>query len=230
MVEPTDPDHAALSWLQLQDSALPSGRFVHSYGLEAWLAAFPAAGEAEVATLAGRFVAGSVATLDAVVLAHTADADHTELVRLDRLLLSYKTAASARSSSQTGGQRLARLAIDAFDGLDASPYLAEVAAGAVPGNLAVVEGHVHAELGVPVRNAVLGHLRAAYAGFLSAGVRLGRLGPVAVQRLVHRHRAALSELAGLAASRSLDDLGSSVPELDLYAMTHETRTARLFAT
>lgn len=225
-----DPDLAALAWLQLQDSALPAGRFVHSHGLEAWLEAHPAAGEPEVAALAGEFVAGSVAPLDAVVLAHAWGADDGRLGELDRLLRTYKTSASARTASQGSGRRLARLARDAFGPLAGSPHLAAVLAGSVPGNLAVVEGLVHAALGVPRRQAVLGFLRAAHAGFLSAAVRLGRVGPTAVQRLLHAHHAALVRSADRALRTDLDGLGTCVPELDLHAMRHETRAARLFAT
>ena len=34
----TDPDVAVALWMQLHDSAFPSGRMVHSLGLEQWLA------------------------------------------------------------------------------------------------------------------------------------------------------------------------------------------------
>lgn len=227
-----DPDLAALAWLQLQDTAFPAGRFVQSHGLEAWLERHPGAGEAEIAAVAHSFLDHSVATLDAVVLARAWEAAGAarDLRDLDRLLRTYKVAESARTASQRSGAQLARVARQVFGSLTTSEYLDDVLTATVPGNLAVVEGAVHRGLGVARRDTVLGFLRAAHGGFLSAAVRLGRIGPVAGQRLLHAHHGRVAELADLALTAGLDELRSCVPELEVDAMRHETRRARLFAT
>jgi urease accessory protein len=74
-------DAGFLAALQLADSALPIGRFVHSHGLEAWLRTHPDATPETLAELVEAFVSESVATLDGVVLAHAHRAASIEAER-----------------------------------------------------------------------------------------------------------------------------------------------------
>jgi urease accessory protein len=91
---------AQLAWLQLHDSAFPTGRFVHSNGLEAWLGGHPSAGESDVVELARSYLVESVAALDAVAVAHAWSAERLDdQLALDRLVTSYKVSESARIAS-----------------------------------------------------------------------------------------------------------------------------------
>ena len=58
--------------LHVADGTLPIGRFSHSYGVEAWLEAYPDAGPEDLRELVESTLAGSFATLDgaAVALSH----------------------------------------------------------------------------------------------------------------------------------------------------------------
>jgi urease accessory protein len=226
---------ARLAWLQLQDSAFPVGRFVQSNGLEAWLAAYPEAGEEQIAELARAHLAQAVATLDAVVLARAWDCtDVSGLFVLDRLLGTYKLAAAARTASMHSGRQFALIArrIVQFDAGHAfvDDYLDAVLAEATPGHQAVVEGTVHRNLGVSRVDSVLGFLRSTHAGFLSAAVRLGRLGSISAQQVLLRERSLIAELTEAALTTGLDDLTTCTPELEIHAMRHETSEMRLFTT
>jgi urease accessory protein len=90
---------AFLAALQLADPGLPIGRFVHSHGLEAWLAGRPDAGEPELEELIASFILEGVGPLDgaAVALAHGAGS-LDELVELDRVVSARKTLAPARTA------------------------------------------------------------------------------------------------------------------------------------
>lgn len=223
----TDPA-AALAWLQLHDNAFPAGRFVHSYGVESWLQAHPDAVDGEICALAYSFVRGSVATLDAVVVAQAwAIEDLAALMTLDALTTSYKITANARAASQGCGRQLALVAQQV--GVDAA-YLDAVMRRDAAGNLAVVEAVAQRELGIGRLEATLGSIRSGYAGVLSAAVRLGRLGPVRAQRelLIARHE--MVEMARLALATPLDDMHSTIPELEIWAIRHETASGRMFTT
>ncbi|SNT29670.1 urease accessory protein UreF [Rhodococcoides kyotonense] len=220
-----------LNWIQLCDSAFPSGRFVHSNGLEAWLAGNPGARERDIATVAQAYVSESVTTLDAVALAWAWTHDHLDdSLVLDRALSAHKLSESGRLSSTACGRQLALVAQRVLSPTSSSDYLTHVLASQAPGNQAVVEGIVHRRLGIDRHLAVLGFVRSSYSGLLSAAVRLGRAGPMWVQQQLFDDRYFLETCAERAIRTDWDDAMAFAPELDIYAMQHETNSSRLFTT
>ena len=226
---PRPSAQARLAWLDLQDGTFPAGRFVHSNGLEAWLGAHPTAGEAEIAELVGAHLAGSVASLDAVFVAH-AWREPDRALELDRLLTTHKLSAAARAASEGAGRQLALAADRVLGERGRGGYLAGVLAGDGPGNQAVVEGVLHRSLDVDAETTVLGFLRGAVSGLFSAAVRLGRLGPLGARRLTFDLHGRIAELATVALGADLARVHTGAPELEIHAMRHERVTTRLFAT
>jgi urease accessory protein len=222
---------AFLAALQLADSALPIGRFVHSHGLEAWLAGNAEAGEDELAELVESVLGAAFAPLDGVVLVHAQHAATLpELLELDRLLTARKTAPPARAASQSCGRQLAALAGHLVDDALVADFTAEVRARRTDGNLVTVEGTLARALGLSSEQALVLELRGTAAGLLSAGVRLGRLGPVRAQALLVGLTPAIERAACRALETSLTDLSSSAIELEIAAMSHRRADARLFST
>ncbi|MBO0681011.1 urease accessory protein UreF [Mycolicibacterium sp. S2-37] len=220
---------AMLAWLQLHDSAFPSGRFVHSNGTEAWLAAHPDATDDDVCALADSYVGHSVASLDAVITAHAwGAASVPELLALDELTTSYKLSASSRIASSNCGRQLATAA--RHMGVEDGGFLTAVVTGETDGNLAVAEAVVARALDIDRFDTVLGAIRSAYSGVLTAGVRLGRIGPMRVQRALLDRRDVIVELSQRAVATALEDVHSTTPELEVYAIRHETASARMFTT
>ena len=223
--------HAVLAALQLGDSVLPIGRFVHSNGLEAWLRAHPKAAEEELQALVESAVAESIGPLDATVLAlaHRAESGK-RLEELDALLTARKTAPPARAASLACGRRLAVLAAELSADRLVTELAARVRSRATDGNLAVVEGALARALGVSRRDAVLLELRGAAAGLLSAAVRLGRLAPMRAQAVLLALRAALERAADDALTRRVDELRSGTFELEVHALAHRRAETRFFST
>ncbi|KWX57271.1 urease accessory protein UreF [Mycobacterium sp. NAZ190054] len=227
----TDPDVALALWLQLHDSAFPSGRMVHSQGLEQWLADRPDVGHDGIAATALTYLADSYAPLDGTVTAAAwrAAPDPHELCALDELTGTYKLFDNARTASESAGTQLAVAAQRAGLAGDCG-YLAAVVDGATAGHGAVVEGALQARLGVPQHLAVLGSMRSMLASMLSAAVRLGRLGSLHSQQIQTACAPRIAELARAACHRDVDDVYSVAPALEISGMRHETRSARLFTT
>jgi urease accessory protein len=228
----SDPN-ALLAWLQIHDSAFPSGRFVHSNGVESWLSINPHASVDEICSLAMAFVMYSAGTLDAVATAYAwAASDCDVLIELDDLLTSHKLSENARTASQTCGRQLAilLLKLNFPTWSPAADYLSAVSNGQAAGNLAVVEGTSQHALGIDQHDAVLGSVWSAHSGILSAAVRLGRLGSVRAQKELLLHRDELVRLAFEAVGTPIDEMYSAVIELEICAMQHETRSARTFTT
>lgn len=223
--------HALLAALQLGDSALPVGRFVHSHGVEDWLGAHPEAGDDELLALVEAAIGESVGPLDAAVLALSHRAGELdELERLDALLTARKLTPAARAASQACGRRLAALAGELTPDRVVARLAARVRSGDTDGNLAVVEGALARALGIPLRDAVLVELRGASAGLLSAAIRLGRLTPMRAQALLCELAPALERAADQALALGPDDLRSGAFELEVHAMAHRRAEARLFST
>ena len=227
----TDPDVALALWMQLHDSAFPSGRMVHSLGLEQWLAERPDAGDAEIAAVVLSYLTESHAPLDATFTAAAwrAAPSRDALTDLDGLAASYKLFDNARTASESAGRQLAAAARRAGLGLH-DGYLDAVVDDATPGPCAVVEGALQAALGISMHLAVLGSLRSVMASMLSAAVRLGRLGPLGSQWIQTATVAVLVDVARESCRRDIGDVWSVAPALEISGMRHETRAARLFAT
>ena len=220
---------AYASWLQLHDSAFPSGRMAHSNGIESWLLHHTDIDDGALEQLIVDYVAESAATLDAVATATAWRATTVEqLIDIDQQLLSYKTSQNARTSSQAAGRQITTT-IRKIGLVERSDYLDAVAERSTPGNVAVVEGAVQSSLGIPQDICVLGSLRSTMSLAVSVCVRLGRLGTLSGQRILTRNTDVLASLVDIALTTPLSKMASHAVELELRGMQHETRVCRHFA-
>ena len=219
-----------LSLLQISDSAFPSGRIVHSNGVEAWLTGHATARETEILEMMHCYLAESYAPLDASAIGHAWRCTTLrDLLRLDQLITAYKIADYARTASESCGRQLAWLAQQVLLAEQQVPFMAEVAAGTTPANLCVVEGALSRALGIGLNESVLSGIRSAFAGMLSVAVRLGRVGPLWAQEMLHEARPRLIGLTRLAVATSVDDVRSACPELEIHAMRMQAVRTNLFA-
>jgi urease accessory protein len=225
------PTTEFLAALQLADSALPIGRYVHSFGVEAWLRERGDVAPQALADLVQAVVCEALAPLDGAVVALACQADTvSELTALDELLTARKLAPSARAASQMCGRQLAALGarLAPRDRLLTS-FAELVHSRETVGNLAVVEGSLARALGLSALEAVLVELRGAAAALMSAATRLNAISPVRAQIVLAGLASDFVTAAELAVTVEPGELSATAPELEMFALAHRRTDARLFA-
>jgi urease accessory protein len=217
-------------FLQLCDSAFPSGAFSQSFGLETAIAERGIANAAAVRAWIVEYLERGLATCDAraFVLGMRGVANVSVL---DEALAASVFPADVRAANR----RLARATLEAYlamgivdDAIRA--YRDAVLAGAASGQHALACMLGYRAIGAPVEDAVCAYLSSAAAALAAVAARAVPLGQRDVGALLWSLRAPIAEFTRSAcAAISLDDLTSSALTCEIDAMRHASLDARLFA-
>jgi urease accessory protein len=204
-------------YLQLADSAFPTGGFAHSGGLEA------AAQAGEVADLRA-FTRAALwqAGYGALPLVQDGWRDAGALPRLDARADVFLANHVANRASRTQGGAFFSTCARVFP--VEAPRLPE----GLCMHLAPLWGVVFRSLGMALEEARALFLWSAARGVLSAGVRLGLAGTYEAQRMLSELGPTLDAIAGRCGELGVDDLAQPAPLLDLLHATHDRLHSRLF--
>jgi len=216
-------------FLQLCDSAFPSGAFSQSFGLET---AILERGVNDAASVRGWILAycGDVlATLDgrAIVLA----LGGTAIADLDAWLGASLFATEARAANR----RLARATLDAYaamglDDPDCRAYRAAIERGDAHGIHALAVALGYRAIGARPADVVCGYLSAAAAALAAVAARAVPLGQRDVGALLWSLREPIEAFAARALEvESMDDLTMGAIPCEIDAMRHAALDGRLFA-
>lgn len=195
--------------LQLADGSFPSGGFAHSNGLEA--ASVLGAVELEAfldASLrqAGRFALPFVS------------AARSDLASADDACDAMLLFRGPNQASRAQGRALVNAVHRVWD--DLRPYDG-------PMHHAPIFGAVFAALGVTEDDTRAAYLHGLTRSILSAGVRLGLVGPLEAQR-IHASRADVMTAVLETASDDATATAQTAPLLEIYAALHERLDGRMF--
>jgi urease accessory protein len=216
-------------FLQLCDSAFPSGAFSHSFGLETAIAERGIAGAEAVRAWIASYLEHSLATLDARAL--VLGMRGVALAELDATLAASIFPRDVRAANR----RLARATLEAYlaMGIDdpaVSAYRDAIVAGSASGQHALACMLGYRAIGAPIEDAVCGYLSSAAAALAAVAARAVPLGQRDVGALLWSLRTPIADFTRSACSvQSLDDLTSSALACEIDAMRHESLDARLFA-
>ena len=213
-------------FLQLADSAFPTGGFAHSGGLEAaW----------QLGEVAGRddlehYIADSLDQCGHAALPFVGAAHHdpARFAEWDRWYDATLPNHVANRASRALGQGMLTSAAAAFGDDTIRALKATVRRDRLACHLAPVAGALTAALGIThqygLRLFLFLHLRA----LVSTAVRLGIVGPLEAQGIQHRLGAIAEDVLTRCADLTPNDAASSAPLHDLFQGHQDRLYSRLF--
>lgn len=217
-------------FLQLSDSAFPSGAFSHSFGLETAVLERRVTDAAGVRAWIGAYLEHGLGTLDAraFVLGLRGTAS---VVELDAVLAASVFARDVRAANR----RLARATLEAYQAMgmidgEITAYRNAIAGGRASGQHALACMLGYRAIGARPDDAVCGYLSSAAAALAAVAARAVPLGQRDVGALLWSLREPIAVWSRRACSAAgIDDLTSSALLCEIDAMRHDALDARLFA-
>jgi len=216
-------------FLQLCDSAFPSGAFSQSFGLETAIQEGRVTDAASTRAWILAYCGDVLATLDgrAIVLA----LGDTPVDELDALLAASIFATETRAANR----RLARATLDAYAsmGIDddaCRAYRDAIERGAASGIHALAVALGYRAIATAPADAVCGYLSAASAALAAVAARAVPLGQRDVGALLWSLREPIGAFAARALEvRTMDDMTMAAIPCEIDAMRHADLDGRLFA-
>jgi urease accessory protein len=210
--------------LQLADSALPTGGFAHSAGLEAAVQLGRVSGPDGLRTFAAEalWAAGGLA----LPFLRAAHADPGALLALDARCDAATPSHVANRASRAQGQAFLRAASALSPAVEA--LAAQVRAARAPGHLPPAFGAALSRLGAEAEEAARLFLFAVGRGVISAGVRLGLAGPLEAQGLLAALGPEAEAVRAHHTSADPADAATTAPLVDLLQSHQDRLYSRLF--
>ena len=246
-----EPAGWQLPLAQLCDSALPTGAFSHSFGLETYICEGVVDGEASFVSWLRALVSTQLTFSEGLGLRLAFEAvavdDWEAIARLDDLLVAQAVPLQVRRAGVTMGRRMLTIARLALEGTDGGRLLSRYAAlidTGVTGNAgdtggtkgsggcrshpAIVLAIAGYALGAPPAAVAAAYLQSSVISLTQNAVRAIPLGQDAGQRAIASVRgdvrAAVRRIGGLDEM----DLGAAAPGIEISQMRHERQRARMF--
>lgn len=230
---------------QLCDSALPTGAFSHSFGLETYICEGVVDGEASFVSWLRALVSTQLTFSEGLGLRLAFEAvaadDWEVIVRLDALLVAQAIPIQVRRAGVTMGRRMLTIARLALEGTDGGRLLSRYAAlmdtkdtgnagdtGGCRSHPAIVLAIAGYALEAPPAAVTAAYLQSSVISLTQNAVRAIPLGQDAGQRAIASVRgdvhAAVRRIGGLDET----DLGAAAPGIEISQMRHERQRARMF--
>ena len=233
---------------QLCDSALPTGAFSHSFGLETYICEGVVDGEASFVSWLRALVSTQLTFSEGLGLRLAFEAvaadDWEAIAHLDALLVAQAVPLQVRRAGATMGRRMLTIARLALEGTDGGRLLSRYAAlidtgdtgnaggtkgsGGCRSHPAIVLAIAGYALEAPPAAVTAAYLQSSVISLTQNAVRAIPLGQDAGQRAIASVRgdvrAAVRRIGGLDET----ELGAAAPGIEISQMRHERQRARMF--
>jgi len=246
-----EPAGWQLPLAQLCDSALPTGAFSHSFGLETYIYEGVVDGEASFVSWLRALVSTQLTFSEGLGLRLAFEAvaadDWEAIAHLDALLVAQAVPIQVRRAGVTMGRRMLTIARLALEGTDGGRLLSRYAAlidTGVTGNAgdtggtkgsggcrshpAIVLAIAGYALGAPPAAVAAAYLQSSVISLTQNAVRAIPLGQDAGQRAIASVRGDVRAAVRRIGDLDETDLGATAPGIEISQMRHERQRARMF--
>ena len=218
-----------LPLLQLSDSALPTGAFSHSLGMETHLHLGIVHDEDSFANWLTQFIRIQLVHSDGLAIRFACEAETpAELFRVDRELHAAALPREIREAGVKMGARMLDIAASVFPCPELAEYAAAVASGECAGHPALAFAVAGKKLGVPLEELLTTYLFSAVTSLTQNAIRGIPLGQNAGQRILAAAHREVRDGVALIQTLEREDFGVTAPGLEIAQMQHERQRARMF--
>lgn len=222
--------------MQVNDSVFPIGGYTQSYGLETYVLQDRIKNAEQAFTYISHNLKNSFLYSELLVAAYAYDYAKAnaldKIIALDETMAVTKTASEIRDASEKLGSRFVKTisttAEIAFESNIFSAYLDQVNQGKVTPNHAVAYGVFCAAIGAKKETALTFYLYAATSAMVTNSVKLVPLSQTQGQQILHKCHKIFDEIIEEVGKASEDEIGLSMPGLDIRCMQHEVLYSRLY--
>ena len=243
-----EPAGWQLPLAQLCDSALPTGTFSHSFGLETYICEGVVDGEASFVSWLRALVSTQLTFSEGLGLRLAFEAvvadDWEAIAHLDELLVAQAVPIQVRRAGVTMGRRMLTIAHLALEGTDGGRLLSRYAAlidtrdtvdtgdikgtGGCRSHPAIVLAIAGYALGAPPAAVAAAYLQSSVISLTQNAVRAIPLGQDAGQRAIASVRGDVRTAVRRIGGLDEMDLGAAAPGIEISQMRHERQRARMF--
>jgi urease accessory protein len=218
--------------LQFGDSTLPTGAFAFSHGLESAIERRVVRDVQTLHAFARTAIEQSAATDGvALLVAHGAALDGRldDAAAADRYLFNRKLNEETRLMAVRTGKKLMAMAERVIPERPlAGSWLGRVIAETTPGTYPVCLAVVFAALGLPPQSCFMVQQYSVTMAILSAALRLMRVDHFDTQGILFQLNGDIERAYALASTKTLDDMATYAPAMDVLAAVHVKAHVRLF--
>ncbi|MFE4144292.1 urease accessory protein UreF [Peribacillus sp. YIM B13472] len=218
--------------IQLCDSNFPSGSFSHSFGMETYVQEGKIHDAASLKEFLKVYISKSLTYSDGLGCRIAYELIRSHRIEgiwdLDEKLYAACSARESREASKRIGQQIAKLCSNLYPSKELSAYLKKIQGKQCYGHPAIVFALVCTELNLTVEMAIHACLYAAVSSLIQNAVRGIPLGQTAGQTLLLWTHEEIQTAAAFIKGLPEDELGRTLPGLEIAQMRHEQLHVRLF--